>query len=140
MDTRFEVTRTKLNLGLFDMEMELDAYDMKMVAPFSFDIGIHDKIKTNEYNAIGRSDEDIIKEEKKSSTGLEDREIIKNSWSSKDKVESGKYMQRRPPKKPGGVEADEVDTTITISQASITTLEYTTQTSTNSLKMPKPFR
>ena len=28
LDTRFKVTRTKVNLGLFDMEMELDSHDM----------------------------------------------------------------------------------------------------------------
>ena len=61
------------------MEMELDSYDMEMVAPFSFDEDIHDKIGTNECNTIGRSGEDVIKEEKKSSTGREDREIIKTA-------------------------------------------------------------
>ena len=37
LDTRFGVTRTALNLGSFDVEMESDSYDMEMVAPFSFD-------------------------------------------------------------------------------------------------------
>ena len=35
--SRFEVTRTTLYLGLFDMEMELDSYDTEMAAPVSFD-------------------------------------------------------------------------------------------------------
>ena len=45
----------------------------------------------------------------------EDKESNKNSLSSKDKVESGIYVPSRPPKKLGGKEADEADTTIKIS-------------------------
>ena len=37
LDTRFEVTRTTLNLGSFDVEMKLDLYDVEMVALFSLD-------------------------------------------------------------------------------------------------------
>ena len=61
LDTRFEVTRNKLNFALFDTNMELDSYDMGMVAPFSFDEDVHDKIGTNECNTIGRIKGDIIK-------------------------------------------------------------------------------
>ena len=92
LDTRFEVTRTKLNFALFDTIIELDLCDMEMVTPFSFDEDIHDKSGTNEYNTTGRGEGDVIKEEMESSTGREDREIIKTSWSSKDKVESGEYI------------------------------------------------
>ena len=48
MDTRFGATRTKLNLKLFDMEMQVDLYDMKMVVPISLDEDVYDKIGTNE--------------------------------------------------------------------------------------------
>ena len=137
LDTRFEVTRTTLNLKSFDMEMELDSYDMEMVVPISSDEDIHDKIETNECNKFGRSGGDVIKEEEKASTGQEDREIIKNSWSSKGKVESGEYVLSWPPKKPGGKEADEVGSTTTISRASATTFGNTTQTITNCLKNEK---
>ena len=97
LDTRFEVTRATLNLGLFDVEMELDSYVMKMVAPFSFDDveiefdlydvetvapfsfdeDIHNNIGANKCNTIGRSGGDVIKEEKKPSTGREDRKSSK---------------------------------------------------------------
>ena len=85
------------------MEMELESYDMEMAAPFSFNKDIDDKIGTNKWNTIDRSEEDAIKEEKKTSTGREDKDIIKNSWSSKSKVESGEMCcagrQRRQGKK-----------------------------------------
>ena len=84
------------------------------------------RLEFSECNRIGRSEGGVIKEKKKSSTGRKDREIIKGSWSSKDKVGSGEYILRRPPKKPGGEETDEVDTPTTISRASVTTLKYTT--------------
>ena len=67
LNTRFEVTRTKLNSGSFDMEIELDLYDMEIAAPFSFNEDIYEKIGTNECNTIGKSGEDIIEEEQKSS-------------------------------------------------------------------------
>ena len=37
LGTRFEVTRTTLDLESFDVELEFDSYDMEMVAPFFFD-------------------------------------------------------------------------------------------------------
>ena len=52
---------------------------MEIVAPFSFEEDIHDKIETNECNTIGRSEGGVIKEEKKASTGQKGREINKNS-------------------------------------------------------------
>ena len=69
--------------------------------------------------------------------GREDKEINKNSLSSKDKVESGVYVPSRPPKKPGGKEADEVGTTTKMSQASIIAFENTTQIITNLSKNEK---
>ena len=57
--------------------------------------------------------------------------------SIKKIVDPKRTVLRRPPKKPVEKEADEVDTTTTISQASVTSLEYTTQTSTNSWKTAK---
>ena len=71
-----------------------------MVAPFSFDKDIHDKIGTNECNKIGRSGGDLIKKEENAVICREEREINKNSLSSKDKVESGVYVPRHPPKNP----------------------------------------
>ena len=122
LNTRFEVTRTKLNSGSFDMEIELDLYDMEIAAPFSFNEDIYEKIGTNECNTIGKSGEDIIEEEQKSSTGRKDREIIKNSWSSKHKVEKWRIYAALPAEE----ETEEVDTLTTISRASVTALEYTT--------------
>ena len=55
--------------------------------------------------------------------------------SSRGKVEGGIYVPRRPPKKPGGEETDEVDTTIKMSQESTITFENITQTVTNLSKM-----
>ena len=51
LDIRFEVTRTKLNFVLFDMEMEIDLRDMEVVASFSFDKDIHNKIGTHQCQA-----------------------------------------------------------------------------------------
>ena len=47
------------------MEMVINLQDVEVVAPFSFNKDIHDKIGTNECNNIGRSGRDIIKEEEK---------------------------------------------------------------------------
>ena len=113
------------------MKMEINSQDMEVVAPFSFDEDIQDKIWTKECNKIGRSRGNLIKEEEKALTGQKDKEINKNSLSSKDKVESWVYVLSRLPKKPGGKEADKVDTTTTMSQASTITFENTTQAITN---------
>ena len=77
LDTRFEVTRTKLNFALVDTNMELDSYDIQMVAPFSFDKDIHDKIGTNGCKFAEVKEMSLFKEGEKSPTGQEDREIIK---------------------------------------------------------------
>ena len=71
-----------------------------------------------------------LKEEKNTSQ-------LKNSWSSKDKVESGEYVLRRSPKKTEGKEVDDADAATTIPQISDTTLAYITKTTTNSLKDAK---
>ena len=111
------MTRTKMNFVLFDMEIESDSYDLEMVVRCYFYEDIHDKIRRNKCNKFGRSGgDDVIKGGGgEALTGQEDREIIKTSWSSKDKVESGEHILRRPLKTPGGGEAEEVDTTTTIS-------------------------
>ena len=75
LDTRFEVTKSRLNFESVDMEMEINLQDMEVVAPFSFDEDIHDKIVTNECNKIGRSRGDLIKEEEKALIGWEDKKI-----------------------------------------------------------------
>ena len=54
--------------------------------------------------------------------------------SSKDKGESGVYVPSRPPKKPGGREADEVDTTTTVSCITTSICENINSTSTNNLE------
>ena len=69
--------------------MDFKSHDMEVVAPFSFDKDIHDKIGTNQCNKFGRSGGNLIKEEEKVLTGRKDKEIHKNTLSSKDKVESG---------------------------------------------------
>ena len=110
---------------------------MEVVAPLSFDDDIQDKIRTNEYNKVGRSERYFIKEEEKALTGQEDKEINKNSSSSKDKLESGVCVPSHLPKKPEGKEVDEVGTTTKMSQASTITFENTTQTVTNLSKNEK---
>ena len=37
LDTRFKVTKSRLNFVSFDMEMEINLHDVEVVAPFSFD-------------------------------------------------------------------------------------------------------
>ena len=47
LDTRFEVTRTKMDPAFFDINMELGSYDMYgNGTPFAFDGDIHVKIGT----------------------------------------------------------------------------------------------
>ena len=79
MDTRFEVTKSRLKLKfvLFEIEIEMNLQDMEVVAPFSFDKDIHDKIGTNKCNKIDRSGEGPIKEEEKALTGREDKKTTK---------------------------------------------------------------
>ena len=137
LDTIFKVTKSRQNFELFDMEMVINSHVMEVVAPFSFDKETHGKIATNKCNEFARSGGDLIKEEEKALTGREDEEVNKNSLSSKDKVESGVYVPRRPPKKPGGKEADEVDITTNISRGSTVTSENTTQAITNLSKNGK---
>ena len=105
--------------------------------PIFSDKDIHDKIGTNECNKFGKHGGDVSKEEEKASSGREDREVVKNSWSSKDKVESGEYMLSKPPEKPGRKEVDMVDITSSMSRVSATTFENITQTITNCSKIEK---
>ena len=42
------------------MEVDIDLHDMEVVAPFSVDRDIHDKIGTNKCNKFGRSGGDLI--------------------------------------------------------------------------------
>ena len=93
--------------------------------------------QTNAINLAYVSEGGFIQEEEKAVAGWEDRETYKNSWSSKDKVESGVYGLSRPPKKTGGKETDEVDTTTNTSRASVLIFENTTQTITNLSKNEK---
>ena len=49
LDKGFEVTKnSRLKFVSFNMEMEINLQDMEVVAPFSFDEDIHDKIGTND--------------------------------------------------------------------------------------------
>ena len=95
------------------------------------------RLEQNECNAFGRSGGDRIKEEKKALTCRENKEVNKNSLSSKDKVESGVYVPTRPPKKPGGKEVDEVNTTTNISRESTITSDNTTRAITKLSKNEK---
>ena len=49
MDTRFEVTTSRLNFVSFDMKMEINLQDMEVVAPFSFDKDIHNKSRFGKF-------------------------------------------------------------------------------------------
>ena len=55
---------------------------MKVVAPFSFDKNIHDKIGSNECDKFGRSGGDVIEEEEKALTDREDRATFTSCWES----------------------------------------------------------
>ena len=44
LDTRFKVTKSRLNFESFDMEMDINVHVMEVVASFSFDEETHDKI------------------------------------------------------------------------------------------------
>ena len=135
LDTRFEVTKSRLNSVSFYVEMEMYSHDMEVVAPFSFDEDIHNKIGTNECNKCGKSEGDLTKGEEKALADREDKEINKKSLSSKDKVESGVYVPSRPPKKPGEKDVDEMDTTANISRAPTITFGNTAQIITNLSKI-----
>ena len=54
--------------------------------------------------------------------------------SSKDKVENRVYLPSRPPTKPGGREADEVDTTTTVTCVITSICENINSTITNDLE------
>ena len=72
-------------------------------------------LATLERTKVRRRERERERERERVAKGQEDREINTNSWSSNDKTKSGEYVLSRPPKKPGGGEVDEVDTTTTIS-------------------------
>ena len=73
-----------------------------------------ERIKTNKSNKFNISGWNKGEEER-TLKGQEGSEIKTNSWSSYDKTKSGEYVLSRPPKKLGGKEADEVDTTTIVS-------------------------
>ena len=70
LDTRFKVTKSRLNFESFNMEMDINLHVMEVVAPFSFNKETHDKIGTNKCNGFGRSGGDLLEEEEKALTGL----------------------------------------------------------------------
>ena len=80
---------------------------------------IHERIETNESNKFSSSGENKSEEERA---------------SNNDETESGEYVLSRPPKKPGGKEADEVDTTTIISWMTASTSENRNQAITNRLE------
>ena len=94
---------------------------------------IHERIETNKSNKFSISGENKSEEER-TSKGQEGSEIKTNSWSSYDKATGGKCVLSRSPKNQGGKEADEVDTTTTISCVTASTRENRNQTITNRLE------
>ena len=90
-------------------------------------------IETNEGNKFSKSGENKCEEER-ASKGKEGGEINTNSWISNDRTKSGEYVLSRSPKKPEGEEADEVDTTTTISCWTASTSVNRNQTITNRLE------
>ena len=60
LETRFEVTESRLNFTWFGMEMEINPHDVEVVALFSFGEDIHDNIGTNKCNKFCRSGGDLI--------------------------------------------------------------------------------
>ena len=83
LDTRFEVT-TKLIFSSFDMEIEIDLYDMKVVAPFSFDEDIiHDKIGTNKCNKFGISDEILFRRRGRPQQARETEKLTKPAGAAR---------------------------------------------------------
>ena len=95
---------------------------------------IYERDETNESNKLSSSGGENKSEEEEASKGQESREFNTNGWSSYDKSKSGEYVLSRPPKKPGGKEADEVDTTTTVSCVTASTRENINNTMTNNLE------
>ena len=94
------------------------------------DVEIHERIETNKSNKFSISGENK-KEEESTSKGQEGSEIKTNSRRSNNKTKSGEYMLSRPPKKARGQEADEVDTTTTVSCVTASTCENRNKTISN---------
>ena len=109
------------------------SFDMEVVVSNSPDEEIYERNETNESNKFSSSGENRSEEERLSK-GQEGNEIKSNNWSSYDKTKSGEYVLSRPPKKPGGKEADEVDTTTTVSGVTASTCENVNSTITNNLE------
>ena len=76
---------------------------------------INEQNVTNESNKFGSSGGNKSKQNN-ASKGQGGREITKNSWKSKEKTEIGEHVLNRPPKKPEGKEAGDIDTTTTITR------------------------
>ena len=89
--------------------------------------------QTKAINLVSSSGENESEEERPSKD-QEGSEIKTNSWGSHDKTKSGEYVLSRPPKKPGGKEADEFDTTTTVSCVTTLTFENINSTITNNLE------
>ena len=86
-------------------------------------------IETNESNKFSNIGENKSEEER-ALKGQEGRETNTASWNSNDKPKSGEYVLSRPPKKPGGEDVDEADTTETISCGTASTSVNSNQTIT----------
>ena len=121
------------NLVSFDMKMALSNSPDKDLEN-SPDKDLESKRnETNESNEFGSSGGNKRQEEK-ASKGQEGRKINKNSWNSKDKTESGEYVLSRPPKKPGGEEAYDIDTAPSMTCATASTFENSSQKITDILE------
>lgn len=106
---------------------------MEIVLPTHSNKENYERDKTNESNTFSSRGENK-NEEERTSKDQEGCENKTNSWSSYDKTKSGEYVLSRPPKKPGGREADEGDTTTTVSCGTTSTWENINSTITNNLE------
>ena len=95
---------------------------------------IYERVETNEINKLSSSGGENKSEEEEVSKGQESREFNTKGSSSIDKAKSGKYVLSRPPKKPRGKEADELDITTTVSWVTASTRENINNTITNNLE------
>jgi len=97
-------------------EEALTSVDMKSVLPNPPNKEIHERIETNKSNTFSISEEENKSEEEEASKDQESRETkTYRSSSNNDKAKRGEYVLNCPPKKPGGGEVYENNTTTTMS-------------------------
>ena len=94
---------------------------------------IYERIETNASNTFSISGENK-REKERASKGQKGSEIKTNNWSSNGKTKSGEYVLSRSLKKPGGKEADKIDTATAVSWLTASTCENRDKTLTNKLE------